>query len=448
MVTILEGILLWLFTAQLALGVVDTEDLLGDECIEPGNSCAQYAMQLKVLRQTETVEDDCKDLPDLGEGVCKKEVEWARQTGVQQHPDWYPGLSAQSSELDFQCKVFQADLKKCPKPCGVSCSTPPPPAAAAEKFVPKCEGKMSAESCLCVFDIDRTLTSKQGLQDTCQGSRSSNGIRDTAYGGGSLVLSQLAASGLSQTFCSKCYVGIVSHGDGSGQLSSERKELLQALKTDAMEHLVLKAWNAAWSDMEMMTPFYVAYPDALKQDAVMKVLDWYASQEVCIQRGNTYFFDDKDENIHPFRGTGINAKQISCSSRDPFLGWGDVGLCGATQEEITNDKGVSVCKIDCEWTRWSPWSDCSATCGGGQRSRHRRVMIKPRNGGQACGDAGTDVQECGTVACPTTTTTTTTTTTSAEESTSDALKLASPASGANTSTPDAPTDIASISSIG
>lgn len=70
---------------------------------------------------------------------------------------------------------------------------------------------MSEESCLCVFDIDRTLTSKQGLQDlenlkailfasqiadiqmlktesaqdTCQGSsRSSNGIRDTAYGGG------------------------------------------------------------------------------------------------------------------------------------------------------------------------------------------------------------------------------------------------------------------------
>lgn len=71
MVTILEGILLWLFTAQLALGFVDTEDLLGDECIEPGNSCAQYAMQLKVLRQTETVEDDCKDLPDLVEGMVQ-----------------------------------------------------------------------------------------------------------------------------------------------------------------------------------------------------------------------------------------------------------------------------------------------------------------------------------------------------------------------------------------
>ena len=27
--------------------------------------------------------------------------------------------------------------------------------------------------------------------------------------------------------CSKCYVGIVSHGDGSGQLSPERKDSLR-----------------------------------------------------------------------------------------------------------------------------------------------------------------------------------------------------------------------------
>ena len=30
------------------------------------------------------------------EGVCKQEVAWARETGIQQHPEWYPGLSAQS----------------------------------------------------------------------------------------------------------------------------------------------------------------------------------------------------------------------------------------------------------------------------------------------------------------------------------------------------------------
>lgn len=30
--------------------------------------------------------------------------------------------------------------------------------------------------------------------------------------------------GLTKTFCSKCYTGIVSHGDGSGELSTERKE--------------------------------------------------------------------------------------------------------------------------------------------------------------------------------------------------------------------------------
>eukprot|EP00913_Durusdinium_trenchii_P022081 g20749.t1 len=101
-----------------------------------------------------------------------------------------------------------------------------------------------------------------------------------------------------------------------------------------------------------------------------------------LRRENTYFFDDKDENIHPFRGTGMNARQISCNSRDAALGWGAVGFCGATRDEIKQEKGVNVCKIDCQWTAWSAWSSCSASCGGGSRSRHRGILIKPRNGGQ------------------------------------------------------------------
>lgn len=117
----------------------ETQDLPGDECNEPG--CSQNAMQLRVLkRYTETATNDCQDLQDItegaaaavclsdfscfsfcpcfdtdstskrawrfldilsgrgptSEGVCKQEVAWARETGIQQHPEWYPGLSVQS----------------------------------------------------------------------------------------------------------------------------------------------------------------------------------------------------------------------------------------------------------------------------------------------------------------------------------------------------------------
>ncbi|CAD7963524.1 unnamed protein product [Amoebophrya sp. A25] len=55
---------------------------------------------------------------------------------------------------------------------------------------------------------------------------------------------------------------------------------------------------------------------------------------------------------------------------------------------------------DCLWEEWSYWSACSATCGGGQRSRARNIEISPRNGGKLC-DAKTmsETEACGTEAC-------------------------------------------------
>ncbi|CAJ1423887.1 unnamed protein product [Effrenium voratum] len=387
--------------------------LANDECDQHSETCAQNALQRRALAHSQSEKrPKCQDVSQGSS--CHEEAQWAQSSGIHEHPEWYPHLTVDSSLLDFQCRVYQSNPAKCPKPCSTQCEDPPP--SHSPPVTPQqCVGHEDAKACLCIFDIDRTLTSKQGTQDTCGGSKAFPGIADSAYGGGELVLSQLAAKGLDGTFCSKCYVGICSHGDGTGEFSKERTELLKILNTEAMQKLVLKPQNAAWSDMKLLSPYVVFQPDAKKQEAVAQIIEWYASQEVCIQRENTYFFDDKDVNINPFRGTGINAHQVSCNSRDAILNWGEVGLCGATQEEIKIEKGVSVCQVDCQWTAWGAWNACSATCGGGQRSRRRWVAVKSANGGKDCENSlSTDVQECNLRNCPTTTTTTTTTTVTTE----------------------------------
>merc|ERR1711934_139119 len=78
------------------------------------------------------------------------------------------------------------------------------------------------KQCLCVFDVDRTLTGKQGWgSPTCPTNKHLANVSDDAYLRGDLTLSSLA-QGLHTTFCSECYLGIVSAGDVSGPGSSER----------------------------------------------------------------------------------------------------------------------------------------------------------------------------------------------------------------------------------
>ena len=105
--------------------------------------------------------------------------------------------------MDTKGVVVCADPKPLPTP------TPPP----------------SQEDCLCIFDIDRTLTGKQGDVKNCPDNRIENTIWDTAYGGGWLTLSD-AAQKLSETFCNFCYLGLISAGDAGGRNSPQRPYLL------------------------------------------------------------------------------------------------------------------------------------------------------------------------------------------------------------------------------
>ncbi|XP_056407686.1 SCO-spondin-like [Hyla sarda] len=51
-----------------------------------------------------------------------------------------------------------------------------------------------------------------------------------------------------------------------------------------------------------------------------------------------------------------------------------------------------------EYGPWSDWSSCSATCGGGQRWRHRTCT--ERDPGVTCGNESQEVEECNSAACP------------------------------------------------
>jgi hypothetical protein len=61
-----------------------------------------------------------------------------------------------------------------------------------------------------------------------------------------------------------------------------------------------------------------------------------------------------------------------------------------------------VCSFDCQLSDWSPWSTCSASCGGGTQTASRTIVTPPVNGGAAC-PPPTDLtksQACNSQACP------------------------------------------------
>jgi hypothetical protein len=72
----------------------------------------------------------------------------------------------------------------------------------------------------------------------------------------------------------------------------------------------------------------------------------------------------------------------------------------ACPTELSNSRpcNTECCPVDCELSDWSPFGECSTTCGGGTQYQYRSVITESSCGGQLCGSLSNS-QPCSTQAC-------------------------------------------------
>lgn len=192
---------------------------------------------------------------------------------------------------------------------------------------------LPTQGCICLFDVDRTLTAKQGV-DGCPGVQLVPGVQDTAFGGGPLSLSQVGQNPRGGG-CDGCKLGVISAG--SAGLDDEKKAIELGLN--------LSIPMQSWSESGTITaPLVTGCVDARKPECADGIVKWYKDKEnIEIPPNEVYFFDDSHGmNVHGFAQRGYNAHQVSCASRDASMN-GAVGLCGATANEVSKKKGTSMC---------------------------------------------------------------------------------------------------------
>ncbi|XP_047561044.1 hemicentin-1 isoform X2 [Lutra lutra] len=96
-------------------------------------------------------------------------------------------------------------------------------------------------------------------------------------------------------------------------------------------------------------------------------------------------------------GGGARQRTRECS--DPVPQYGGIRCEGSdVQSDFCNN---DPCPTHGNWSPWSGWGMCSRTCNGGQMRRYRTCdNPHPSNGGRACGGPDSQIQRCNTDMCP------------------------------------------------
>ena len=94
---------------------------------------------------------------------------------------------------------------------------------------------------------------------------------------------------------------------------------------------------------------------------------------------------------------GTQTRTRTCTNPAPANGGAD---CVGDATE-TQDCNTHRCPVNGGWSDFGPWSECSANCGGGTKTRTRTCTNPaPANGGADCVGDATETQDCNTHKCP------------------------------------------------
>ncbi|XP_053387561.1 coadhesin-like [Mercenaria mercenaria] len=98
-------------------------------------------------------------------------------------------------------------------------------------------------------------------------------------------------------------------------------------------------------------------------------------------------------------GFGLRTRDRTCTHPRPAHGGKQ---CTGPSSENHGCRDA-LCPVDGGWSDWSPWHGCSVTCGGGTMSRVRTCSNpSPQNGGKPCQNPAhfLDSRPCAADACP------------------------------------------------
>uniref|UniRef100_A0A3B4BCF7 Uncharacterized protein n=1 Tax=Periophthalmus magnuspinnatus TaxID=409849 RepID=A0A3B4BCF7_9GOBI len=100
-------------------------------------------------------------------------------------------------------------------------------------------------------------------------------------------------------------------------------------------------------------------------------------------------------------GGGVRSRRRECDSPTPE---GEGNYCEGlgTEAGVLLCDSVPGCHVDGGWSQWSPWAECSMSCGGGVKSRTRLCNNPPApaHGGRECQGARQETTYCQAPDCP------------------------------------------------